>query len=735
MSRRTVGSAGEESTTSEPHWSSQPSYRGPSLSSPPRRYFPPTITAVESQQQSSEQLQSSSASSVNSFDGNNPFELSPPSKPLDLLDELEEHETDDSIFVSEENIELLDQSPRQRPSAPNRQHSNASSVGSFVSNTSSAILQHQGLRNTSSRSIESQETIPTGTRSGSRVREQVLNVLGSYKRQRQIVVAQAAQESSTNTESKAEKRARHKRQLERYRQQRRLAQCGVDNEEKEDAEDDSQNVLLWNSSTTDRYLQQGLRQRDLRSLREEDLAPGATLEQAVSHILDTFFYRRESDSESDVMDGDHERESGEPCQKEHLDSRTFQDPSEEEIQRWTEQQERKGQRARKCLTFGLFAASAISIMFAAMLFLFFTNRGTSKTIVDPLAKATLVPTPVSQPHLRPTKAPHVSSVKVSKSSTPTNKHTIPPTWTAPTGAPTSTYPTLVPFASTPPMCFISLDDLTVAVDEYMESRAKYLLLKANGTATKVDPTTRTKAARVYGFPMGSWCLTSAASGSVIDDFNSLFSASRNPLFASFDEDLSGWDTSAVTDMSSAFEGCQSFRGTGLEHWNVSSTTDMSDIFRGNSRFNGNLSSWDVSSVTTMNYMFRGARRFASDLNEWNVSRVESMSGMFWFATSFNSPLDKWDVGSVVKADRMFRTARSFNQALGSWEWKSVKSLTQIFHSALEFSQDVCAWKKDVVDVSRTVSRQAMFIKTNCPIDDNAEDESSFCFSCEENSKI
>ena len=61
-----------------------------------------------------------------------------------------------------------------------------------------------------------------------------------------------------------------------------------------------------------------------------------------------------------------------------------------------------------------------------------------------------------------------------------------------------------------------------------------------------------------------------------------------------------------------------FRNTSFNQdisgWDVSSVTDMGQMFKGSSNFNQNLSSWDVSSVTNMNEMFYNAVEL-SDVNK------------------------------------------------------------------------------------------------------------------------
>ena len=47
-----------------------------------------------------------------------------------------------------------------------------------------------------------------------------------------------------------------------------------------------------------------------------------------------------------------------------------------------------------------------------------------------------------------------------------------------------------------------------------------------------------------------------------------------------------------------------------------------------SNFNEDLSGWDVSNVTNKTRMFGGADSFTSDLSSWDVSNVTIMSGIF-----------------------------------------------------------------------------------------------------------
>ena len=94
----------------------------------------------------------------------------------------------------------------------------------------------------------------------------------------------------------------------------------------------------------------------------------------------------------------------------------------------------------------------------------------------------------------------------------------------------------------------------------------------------------------------------------------------------------------------------------ISDWNVSSVTDMSDLFlgrirdqpmqekfRGKDLFNDDISRWDVSNVTNMKAMFCGARSFNQPIGGWDVSNVKNMSFIFYLAESFNQNLNRWKI--------------------------------------------------------------------------------------------
>ena len=70
----------------------------------------------------------------------------------------------------------------------------------------------------------------------------------------------------------------------------------------------------------------------------------------------------------------------------------------------------------------------------------------------------------------------------------------------------------------------------------------------------------------------------------------------------------------------------------ISTWDVSNVTGMSSMFQ-SSHFNHPIGNWDVSNVIDMSAMFR-LSQFNQDLSGWNVNNVT-------FCTSFNENTPQW----------------------------------------------------------------------------------------------
>ena len=87
-----------------------------------------------------------------------------------------------------------------------------------------------------------------------------------------------------------------------------------------------------------------------------------------------------------------------------------------------------------------------------------------------------------------------------------------------------------------------------------------------------------------------------------------------------EEDVTKVCTSRITDLS--FMNCS----PNYEPYNFSQS------------FNQDISSWDVSNVTDMNAIFSGATSFNQPIGDWDTSNVTDMTQMFENANTFNQDI-------------------------------------------------------------------------------------------------
>jgi surface protein len=71
------------------------------------------------------------------------------------------------------------------------------------------------------------------------------------------------------------------------------------------------------------------------------------------------------------------------------------------------------------------------------------------------------------------------------------------------------------------------------------------------------------------------------------------------------------------------------------------------------QFNQNISQWNVSNVTNMQGVFLGSLAFNQPIGDWDVSNVTNMNRMFDEAISFNQDISNWCVINIVSEPTNF----------------------------------------------------------------------------------
>ncbi len=152
-----------------------------------------------------------------------------------------------------------------------------------------------------------------------------------------------------------------------------------------------------------------------------------------------------------------------------------------------------------------------------------------------------------------------------------------------------------------------------------------------------------------------------------------------------DIDLSNFDTSNVTDMSTMFYGMSNLTSLNLSNFDTSRVTDMSSMFTFMYNLTTlNLSNFDTSKVTDMHDMFQGLKLTSLDLSNFDTSNVTDMNTMFAnMPNLITLDLSNFDTSQVTDMSYMFENMYSLKILdISNFDISKVESMSftfAIFH--------------------------------------------------------
>ena len=147
-------------------------------------------------------------------------------------------------------------------------------------------------------------------------------------------------------------------------------------------------------------------------------------------------------------------------------------------------------------------------------------------------------------------------------------------------------------------------------------------------------------------------------------------------------DVSGLDTSSITDMSGMFEGCSSLTSLDLSSFDTSKVYQMSCMFQGCSSLTSlDLSSFNTSGAGPMNFMFAECSNLTSlDLSSFDTPRLNDTTGMFQGCSSLTSlDLSSFNTSRVSGMGSMFKGCSSLTSLdLSSFDTSIVRVMHSMF---------------------------------------------------------
>ncbi len=188
----------------------------------------------------------------------------------------------------------------------------------------------------------------------------------------------------------------------------------------------------------------------------------------------------------------------------------------------------------------------------------------------------------------------------------------------------------------------------------------------------------------------------------------------------FNQDLSNWDVSNVTNMEEMFAGGKDMgkdmRGIeiisvgSLSKWNVSKVTNMRAMFYGYYRNIGSLriSNWDTSNVTNMENMFQrpwnDKHLNLVDISNWNVEKVDNHKNFFPKTVDNKQP--KWKDGNIDSELINLAKEHCLNQSNSSKDVLCSYQKDKVFiikSKNLGYQKEYKLYKVDIATANENVS--------------------------------
>ena len=144
-------------------------------------------------------------------------------------------------------------------------------------------------------------------------------------------------------------------------------------------------------------------------------------------------------------------------------------------------------------------------------------------------------------------------------------------------------------------------------------------------------------------------------------------------------------TNKCTNMNSSFEKCGALDFLDVSNFNTSNVTNMSSLFNGCKLLTKiiGIENWDTSNVNNISYMFNECKTLEIlNLSNWNISsKVTSINTTFQLCEALTKiiGIENWDTSNVTSMSTLFNGCKTLeNLNLSNWNVSKVTNLYAIF---------------------------------------------------------
>jgi surface protein len=141
----------------------------------------------------------------------------------------------------------------------------------------------------------------------------------------------------------------------------------------------------------------------------------------------------------------------------------------------------------------------------------------------------------------------------------------------------------------------------------------------------------------------------------------------------------------------------------INNWTIGTTNPITMVNMFNQcSFNQNISNWNTSAVTSMQGMFSSATQFNQPIGVWNTSSVTNMANMFqqgFGGHAFNQNIGSWNVSNVTNFSSFMEgksaanySAANLNAIYNGWSSRPVQPNLSISFGTIKYTAEAQAGK-------------------------------------------
>lgn len=251
------------------------------------------------------------------------------------------------------------------------------------------------------------------------------------------------------------------------------------------------------------------------------------------------------------------------------------------------------------------------------------------------------------------------------------------------------------------------------IDKYITEK-----LKLRKSTYNYQPKTRDKLLELINFRIkseGPNCDLNDIDTSKITDMSRLFS------FSGFCGNISNWDVSNVTDMTSMFTKTYDIKELDLSGWDFSNVTNITTMFANSSIEHLHLNNTLGDKLNTVNGAFMGCSDMAELTGIENLittrNDVENLTQLFYGCRNIEQlDLSGWNTKNITIFDRVFFGMKIVKEIKGieNFDFTNAKTIGGILYNCKELDADLSNWKLNKANKTKTIEafRFATKIKQN-----------------------